>query len=82
MKVRAMVTTDWSDLNRDGKRLESLIKEMRKKSKKDGIENSLYFAFIDRIIKATNSKVKIAEIVLNVNAVLRDAQKATIKLTV
>ncbi len=77
-----MVTTDWSDLNRDGKRLESLIKEMRKKSKIEGIENSLYLAFIDRLIKATNAKVKIVEIVLNVDAVLKDAQKATIKLTV
>jgi hypothetical protein len=69
-----MVTTDWADLNKDGRRLERIIKDMDKKAK-TCTDKQLEFAYIDRIIKATNTKVNIAEIVLNVKKTLREAQK-------
>ena len=58
-----MVTTAWSDLNKDGRRLESLLKEMNTKFWK--ADNDLMqLAYVDRIIKATHEKVAIANSVL------------------
>ena len=68
-----MVCTDWADLNRDGRRMD-IIKQMYKKSKLQ-TETSLELAYIDRAIKATNTKTNIAEIVLNIKRTLKEVQK-------
>ncbi len=65
-----MVTTTWSDLNKDGRRLESLLKEMNTKFWK--ADNDLMqLAYVDRIIKATHEKVAIANSVLAVKQLLK-----------
>ena len=65
-----MVTTAWSDLNKDGRRLEALLKEMNTKFwlEKDP---SMQLSYIDRIIKATHEKVAIANSVLAVKQLLK-----------
>lgn len=71
--------TIWSDLNRDGRRLEGIIKQMHTKQKneaaKDEPDTQLQFAYIDRLVKLTNLKVHVAETVLGVNEVLKQAKK-------
>ena len=77
-----MVNTSWLDLNHDGKRMELILREMRTKSKiaiKEG-NMDLYFAYVDRLIKAQNTKTHLAEIVLNVKGFLALAQKQYGKL--
>ena len=69
-----MTSTTWADLNRDGRRMESLIKQMNTKQKKEKVM-SLKFSYINTMIKATVVKVGIAETVLNVNAILKEAKK-------
>ena len=72
-------STAWSDLNKDGKRLERIIKQMDTNQKKESIKDTpnvqLQFAYIDRLIKATHLKVSIAETVLNVKGILQQAKK-------
>lgn len=69
-----MTSTTWADLNRDGRRLERIIKQMDTKQAKE-IDATLRFGYIDRLIKATHTKVAIAETVLNVKSVLKEAKK-------
>jgi hypothetical protein len=74
-------STAWYDLNKDGQRLEYIIRQMNTKMKKlnkEGLNEdniSLYFAYLDRLVKTTNSKVAIAETVLNVKGFLQLAKK-------
>lgn len=69
----------WSDLNRDGRRLERIIKQMDTKQKLEGEQDipnvDLQFKYIDRLVKLTNLKVHVAETVLGVNEVLKQAKK-------
>ena len=75
-------SSSWLDLNKDGKRMESLLKEMRTKSKIALAEDNydMYFAYIDRFLKAQTTKTHLAEIVLNVKGFLALAQKQYGKL--
>lgn len=74
-----MPSTSWYDLNRDGKRLEKLIKEMSTKAKNVDWENehavSIYLSYVDRIIKASTLKVHVAETVLQIKQILAEARK-------
>lgn len=65
-----MTNTNWHDLYRDGRRLETIIKSMHTKAK-SAKNPILQLAYIDRIIKATHEKVEIAKIVLKVDEVLK-----------
>jgi len=67
--------TKWSDLNRDGRRLEGLIKHMNSKfwNEKD-IE--IQFSYIDRLIRLTHQKMLIVDRVLGVKKLLQEAEKA------
>lgn len=69
-----MPTTDWSDLNRDGRRLESIIKHCYTKFKKEK-DPILALAYVDRINKTTQNKAEIAKIVLRVREIIKDAEK-------
>lgn len=70
--------TGWADLNKDGRRLEKIIKQMDTKLNKT-TNTDLQFGYIDRLIKCTHEKVNIAEIVLNVKATLKEAKKQKIE---
>jgi len=76
----------WSDLNRDGRRLERIIKDMHTKmypteEDKDGniinidIPTDLFFSYLDRLLKSTHEKVLIVDRVLAVKKILREADK-------
>ena len=75
-----MASTSWYDLNRDGRRLERVIKQMETRMKKIDIEDekqvALYLAYCDRLIRATATKVNIAETVLGIKALLAEAKKS------
>lgn len=80
-----MASTSWFDLNRDGKRLERIIKQMETRMKNIDINDdeqvSLYLAYCDRLIRATATKVNIAETVLGIKAMIADAKKTLPKPT-
>ena len=65
-----MVTTSWADINKDGRRLETIIKSCFTKFKNTK-NPMLQLAYVDRIIKATHEKVEVAKIVLRVDEVLK-----------
>jgi|SaaInlV_130m_DNA_2_1039683.scaffolds.fasta_scaffold126893_1 hypothetical protein len=65
----------WYDINKDGKRLNAVIKMMWTKAQLEQ-DPSLQLAYIDRVIKATNSKVNIAETVLGIKQILAEAKKS------
>lgn len=65
-----MPSTKWSDINRDGRRLESIIKAMNTKFH-TATNESMKLAYVDRIIKATHEKVEIAKIVLRVDEITK-----------
>ena len=69
----------WADLTKDGRRLNRIINQLETRMKNTDVskpeELSLYFAYLDRLLKATNTKVGIAEIVLNVKGFLALAKK-------
>ena len=64
-----MPTTNWSDLNRDGRRLEAIIKDMNTKYWK--ANDDMKLAFLDRLLKATKQKAEIADRVLGVKQLLK-----------
>jgi len=77
-----MASVDWADLNIDGRRLKRIIADMDHKQAKiikkpspSQDEITLYFAYIDRIIKATNTKAGLAEIVLNIKRTLIELRR-------
>lgn len=66
---------NWTDLNKDGRRMDKIIKKcMTEFSRK---ENSfdIRLAFVDRVIKATQTKERLAITVLGVRHVLEEAKK-------
>ena len=79
------VSVKWADLNLDGKRLDNIIKQCytkcqtpRKRRGKPGlVRNELSeeykLAYMDRCIKATVAKARIAETVLGVKQLLKEA---------
>ena len=64
---------------KDGKRLERIIKQMETRMKlidvNDEDQVSLYLAYCDRLIRATATKVNIAETVLGIKAIINEAKK-------
>ena len=73
------MATQWYDLNKDGRRLESIIRQMHTRMKMCELDNqeqlAKYFAYADRLIRATSQKHSIAETVLNVKGFLALAKK-------
>ena len=65
-----MPNTKWSDLNRDGRRLEAIIKDMNTKYWKEP-NIDIKFAYADRLLKATHEKALIADRVLGVKKLLK-----------
>jgi hypothetical protein len=76
---------NWTDLNMDGRKLTMIINDcfhksygpMRLKSgqKRPDIDPELYFAYVDRMIKAISTKEKLVRIVLGVDELIAEAKK-------
>jgi len=65
---------NWADLNKDGRRLNRIIRQLESKIKNE-TNDELKLAYIDRLIKCTHEKTHLAEIVLGVKEVLKEAKK-------
>lgn len=67
----------WTDLDRDGRRLERVIKfcETMISDNVKVKDNDLILAYIDRLIKASNQKLAITDMVLGIKMLRRIAEK-------
>jgi hypothetical protein len=64
--------SSWSNLNRDGRRLEQIIKfcyTMSMDNEKG--DSDVRLSYIDRLLKATHEKVEIAKVVTAVDKLLK-----------
>jgi len=68
------MSTDWTDLNTDGRRLNRIIRQLETKIKNE-TNDDMKLAYIDRLIKCTHEKSQLAQLVLGVQEVLREAKK-------
>ena len=69
-----MTQISWADINKDGRRLERVIKMMETKAI-EAEDKDMQLAYVDRLIKATTAKVHIAEIVLNIKRLLAESTR-------
>lgn len=69
-----MVTTDWTDLNRDGRRLETLIK-MCNSHVHSELDHARKLGYLDRLIKLTHQKKEIVEIIMGLKGMLTKLEK-------
>lgn len=71
-----MPSTNWADLNRDGRRLEGIIKMLNTKvhtiSKNPNGDLNLMVSLAQTMVKFTHEKVIIAETVLGVKDIIKD----------
>ena len=70
-----MVKNHWSNLNIDGRRLEKIIKICETNIKNTNHGDDLVLAYMDRLIKATNQKSHIADLVLGISHLRKLAEK-------
>ncbi len=66
------MNTSWADLNKDGRRLERIIKQMDTKMK---LYPDLELAYLDRLLKCTHEKREIVEIVFSVKKLVKKLEK-------
>jgi len=66
---------NWTDLNVDGRRLNKIIRDMNSKLHKETLDDLTRLAYIDRLIKATHEKSQLAQLILEVKDILKQAQK-------
>ena len=66
---------NWTDLNKDGKRMEKVIKICFTEFKKKENPFDMRMSYVDRMIKATTTKQSLAITVLGVKKSLEDAKK-------
>ena len=65
---------NWTDLNKDGRRLNRIIRQLESKIKNE-TNDELKLAYIDRLIKCTHEKTQLVQIVLGVKEFLKKAKK-------
>lgn len=70
-----MVKNHWSNLNSDGRRLERIIKLCETNIVNNKDTDDLVLAYMDRLIKATNQKAHIADLVLGISHLRKVAEK-------
>ena len=63
---------NWTDLNKDGRRLNRIIRQLESKIKNEA-SDEMNLAYIDRLIKCTHEKSQLAQIVLGVKEALKKA---------
>jgi len=70
--------TSWADLNRDGRRLERMIKiceaNIDSERAKPTPELNRIWGYMDRLSRFTTNKKDIADIVLGLNKIIRKAK--------
>lgn len=69
------VKQNWTDLNKDGRRMEKVIKKCITEFSRKENTVDIRLAFLDRAIKATTTKQSLAITVLGVKKSLEDAKK-------
>jgi hypothetical protein len=69
------IKQNWTDLNRDGRRMDKVIRICMTEFKKKDNPFEMRMSYADRLIKATQTKEKLAITVLGVKAVLDEAKK-------
>ena len=72
------MNTNWADLNRDGRRLERLIKWCESNLETE-LDLGRKFGYFDRLLKATHEKREIVDIVLGVKKLRKEAEKLFVK---
>lgn len=72
-----MTHTNWSNLTRDGIRLERVIASMLTRMNNEP-SSTMYLAFLDRFLKAYHQKMLLVDRVLGVKTVLKEANKSEI----
>jgi hypothetical protein len=70
-----MVKNHWTNLNADGRRLERIIKLCETNIINIKGDDDLILAYIDRLIKATNQKSHIVDLVLGISHLRKVAEK-------
>jgi len=73
-KKETKMNQNWTDLNKDGRRLNRIIRQLETKIKNEA-NDEMKLAYVDRLIKCTHEKTHLAEIVLEVNKVLKEARQ-------
>jgi hypothetical protein len=65
---------NWTDLNRDGRRMDRIMKLCMGKFLNQEISDELRLAYVDRVLKCTEIKHRLAKTVLGVDEVLKEAK--------
>lgn len=67
----------WSDLDVDGRRLESIIKQVTTKMNihLNAGDDDLALAYLDRVLKASNQKLQVTEMSLGIKQIRRILEK-------
>lgn len=74
-KIPPSMKQNWTDLNKDGRRMDKIIKSCLTEYNKKDKEYEYRLAFLDRLLKCTTIKEKLARTVLGVDEVLAEAKK-------
>ena len=67
------MSDDWTDLYKDGRRLNRIIRQMETRLKNE-TNDDVILALIDRIIKCTHEKTQITHVVLGVKEILKESK--------
>lgn len=73
--IEPTMKQNWTDLNKDGRRMEKIIKICYTEFKKTENPFDMRMSYVDRMIKATVTKQSLAITVLGVKKSLEDARK-------
>jgi hypothetical protein len=70
----------WTNLNQDGRRLERIIKlcetNIKNQTTKDvAQDDDIVLAYIDRLIKATNQKTHVVDLVMGISHLRKIAER-------
>lgn len=75
-KTKGGGPTGWLDIDVDGRRLERIIKLCETMiTKYMTNDNDLVLAYIDRLVKASSQKAHMQDMALNINMLIRLAEK-------
>ena len=68
------MTQNWTDLNKDGKRLDRLLRMMERKLKKT-IDDDKIIKYCNSICYLTSKKIELVNIVLGLDELMKKAEK-------
>ena len=73
--IEPSLKQNWTDLNKDGRRMDKIIRKCMTEFTKKENNHDIKLAYLDRVIKATQTKEKLAITVLGVRDALINARK-------